>query len=73
MVTANVILLFLGHEDRVLNLISNPDCSAVASVAGDETVRLWKCFELDPVKKKNKDRVTKSTTGVLGVPHHAIR
>lgn len=61
-----------GHEDRVLNLIANPDCSAIASVAGDETVRLWKCFELDPIRKKAKDRVaTKSTSGVIS--HHTIR
>ncbi|KAM3866231.1 cell division cycle protein 20 homolog [Diretmus argenteus] len=31
-----------GHEDRVLNLTLSPDCSTIASVAGDETVRLWK-------------------------------
>ncbi|XP_055049756.2 cell division cycle protein 20 homolog [Misgurnus anguillicaudatus] len=40
-----------GHEDRILNLALSPDGSTVASIAADETVRLWKCFEKDPVKK----------------------
>uniref|UniRef100_A0A8C2DZ08 Cell division cycle protein 20 homolog n=1 Tax=Cyprinus carpio TaxID=7962 RepID=A0A8C2DZ08_CYPCA len=40
-----------GHEDRVLNLALSPDGSTVASVAADETIRLWKSFEKDAVKK----------------------
>ncbi|XP_052405526.1 cell division cycle protein 20 homolog isoform X2 [Carassius gibelio] len=40
-----------GHEDRVLNLALSPDASTVASVAADETIRLWKSFEKDAVKK----------------------
>lgn len=40
-----------GHEDRVLNLGLSPDGSTVASVAADETIRLWKSFEKDAVKK----------------------
>ncbi|XP_034039609.1 cell division cycle protein 20 homolog [Thalassophryne amazonica] len=59
-----------GHEDRVLSLVLSPDCSTVASIAGDETVRLWKSFELDPVKKKAKDRMTQPTTSVI---HQSIR
>ncbi|KAM3866300.1 cell division cycle protein 20 homolog [Diretmus argenteus] len=59
-----------GHEDRVLNLTLSPDCSTIASVAGDETVRLWKGFELDPVKKKAKDRMFKSPGSVI---HSTIR
>ncbi|XP_037538155.1 cell division cycle protein 20 homolog [Nematolebias whitei] len=59
-----------GHENRVLNLILSPDCSTVATVAGDETIRLWKSFELDPVKKKTSERTAQSTSGVL---RHAIR
>uniref|UniRef100_A0A8C5EKH3 CDC20/Fizzy WD40 domain-containing protein n=1 Tax=Gouania willdenowi TaxID=441366 RepID=A0A8C5EKH3_GOUWI len=44
-----------GHEDRVLSLTMSPDCTTVASVAGDETIRLWKSFELDPLKKKRTE------------------
>uniref|UniRef100_UPI003AAAD3DC cell division cycle protein 20 homolog n=1 Tax=Centroberyx gerrardi TaxID=166262 RepID=UPI003AAAD3DC len=59
-----------GHEDRVLNLTLSPDNSTCATVAGDETVRLWKSFELDPVKKKAKERMAKSTSSVI---HQSIR
>lgn len=58
-----------GHEGRVLNLKLSPDGSTVATVAGDETVRLWKSFELDPVKKKAKERMMKSTS----IIHQPIR
>lgn len=59
-----------GHEDRVLSLTLSPDCSTVATVAGDETIRMWKSFEMDPVKKKAKDRLVKSTSSVI---HQSIR
>ena len=48
----------------------SPDCSSIATVAGDETIRLWKCFEVDPVKKAAKERMVKSTSGVI---HQSIR
>ncbi|XP_074545382.1 cell division cycle protein 20 homolog [Halichoeres trimaculatus] len=59
-----------GHENRVLSLSLSPDCSAVATVAADETIRLWKCFEVDPVEKKAKERMIKST---CSVSHQSIR
>lgn len=62
--------LIVGHEDRVLSLTLSPDCSTVATVAADETIRLWKSFEVDPVKKKAKERLGKSTSGVI---HQSIR
>ncbi|KAG7272488.1 hypothetical protein CRUP_005960 [Coryphaenoides rupestris] len=53
-----------GHEDRVLNMVLCPDGSTMATISGDETVRLWKSFELDPIKKK-AERMVKSTSSVM--------
>ncbi|XP_061695589.1 cell division cycle protein 20 homolog isoform X3 [Syngnathoides biaculeatus] len=48
-----------GHNERVLNIAMSPDNSMVASLAADETMRLWKSFELDP-KKKPKEKMPRS-------------
>ncbi|XP_060762525.1 cell division cycle protein 20 homolog [Neoarius graeffei] len=40
-----------GHEGRILNMALSPDCSILASISSDETIRLWKCFEKDATKK----------------------
>ncbi|XP_037644115.1 cell division cycle protein 20 homolog isoform X1 [Sebastes umbrosus] len=58
-----------GHEDRVLSLILSPDGSTVATVAGDETIRMWKSFEVDPVKKA-KEKLVKTTSRAI---HQSIR
>uniref|UniRef100_A0A3Q3FZV5 Cell division cycle 20 homolog n=1 Tax=Labrus bergylta TaxID=56723 RepID=A0A3Q3FZV5_9LABR len=57
------------HKDRVLSLTLSPDFSSVATVAGDD-IRLWKCFEVNPVEKKAKERMVKSTSSVI---HQSIR
>lgn len=44
--------LILGHTARVINLAMSPDGSTVISAAADETLRLWKCFAVDPVQAK---------------------
>ncbi|CAL9688690.1 unnamed protein product [Knipowitschia caucasica] len=59
-----------GHSDRVLSVVLSPDNSSMATVAGDETIQIWKSFEEDPVKKKAMDRMVKPTTTGL---HHSIR
>ncbi|XP_053739747.1 cell division cycle protein 20 homolog [Synchiropus splendidus] len=51
-----------GHGDRVLSMTMSPDSSTIATVAADETIRLWKSFEMDPVKKKASERLAKPTT-----------
>lgn len=67
----NIKCFFIsGHEDRVLSLTLSPDGSTVATVAGDETIRLWKSFEVDPVQKKAKERVAKTSNSVI---HQSIR
>ena len=51
---ANVysVVPFVGHTARVLHMAMSPDGSTVVSAAADETLRLWKCFAVDPTKKK---------------------
>ncbi|XP_033125629.1 cell division cycle protein 20 homolog isoform X2 [Anneissia japonica] len=44
----------LGHTQRILHMSMSPDGSTVVSAAADETLRLWKCFEVpDKVKKSS--------------------
>uniref|UniRef100_A0A8C7SGB0 Cell division cycle 20 homolog n=1 Tax=Oncorhynchus mykiss TaxID=8022 RepID=A0A8C7SGB0_ONCMY len=58
---------------QTLNCFYSPqvmrtDCSTIVTVSGDETVRFWKSFELDPVKKKANEM--KSTSSII---HTAIQ
>lgn len=43
-----------GHSSRVLLLVCSPDQSTVASVAADETIRLWKIWPVQAKKEKKK-------------------
>lgn len=58
-----------GHTARVLNLALSPDSNTVASAAADETLRLWKCFEVDPATKKEKDKARAGKS----IIHQSIR
>ena len=42
----------IGHTARVLHTAMSPDGTTVVSGAADETLRLWKCFAVDPSKVK---------------------
>ncbi|XP_076750888.1 cell division cycle 20 protein fzy isoform X1 [Xylocopa sonorina] len=42
-----------GHSSRVLHLAMSPDGTTILSAGADETLRLWKCFQPDPHKKKD--------------------
>ena len=46
-----------GHTSRVLLLTTSPDNTTVASVAADETIRLWKIWP--QMKEKKSSTVTK--------------
>ncbi|KAK2142445.1 hypothetical protein LSH36_953g00055, partial [Paralvinella palmiformis] len=45
-----------GHTARVLHMAMSPDGTTIVSAAADETLRLWKCFAVDPKKKKIKEK-----------------
>jgi len=44
----------LGHTGRVLQTTLSRDQTRVMSSAGDETIRLWNCFDLNQEKRKEK-------------------
>ncbi|XP_057786618.1 cell division cycle 20.2, cofactor of APC complex-like isoform X1 [Salvia miltiorrhiza] len=44
-----------GHTSRVLSMAKSPDGYKVASVAGDETLRIWDAVFATPPKGKSKD------------------
>ena len=44
-----------GHTNRVLNIAMSPDETAVASIAADETLRIWKLF---PHRESGHTKVT---------------
>jgi len=48
-----------GHTSRVLLLCTSPDSSTVASVAADETIRLWKIWPVHREKKKSTSKTGK--------------
>lgn len=43
----------IGHTARVLHLAMSPDGTTVLSAGADETLRLWKCFTVNPTKKSD--------------------
>lgn len=49
-----------GHADRVLQLSMSPDGSTVMSLGADESLRLWKIFDVEPAKKAERSKKTDS-------------
>ncbi|XP_069718252.1 cell division cycle protein 20 homolog [Phaenicophaeus curvirostris] len=59
-----------GHTARVLSMTMSPDGAIVASAGADETLRLWRCFEMDPIKKKEKEKANSVKSSII---HQGIR
>jgi len=60
-----ICLCDLGHTARVLHMAMSPDGSTVVSAAADETLRLWKCFAVDPQKKVKQSSSKKDSNSSL--------
>ncbi|KAB1258112.1 Cell division cycle protein 20-like protein [Camelus dromedarius] len=59
-----------GHIARVLSLTMSPDGATVASAAADETLRLWRCFELDPARRREREKANAAKSSLI---HQGIR
>jgi cell division cycle protein 20 (cofactor of APC complex) len=51
----------IGHEERALTLCISPDKSTILTASSDETMRLWKLYDIDDVPV---ERVTTRDTSI---------
>ncbi|XP_058820845.1 cell division cycle protein 20 homolog [Topomyia yanbarensis] len=55
----------MGHTGRVLQIAMSPDGSTVMSAGADETLRLWNCFQPDPLLSKKEKSVQREKPSLL--------
>uniref|UniRef100_A0A3Q3XD28 Uncharacterized protein n=1 Tax=Mola mola TaxID=94237 RepID=A0A3Q3XD28_MOLML len=46
-------------------LTPHPNCSTIMTFIRDKTIRLWNSFKVDPVKRKAKEKMGKSTNSII--------
>lgn len=63
----SVALHFKGHNARPLHSSLSPDGQVLATMSGDETVKLWRCFPVRPDQRPLKPylKEPKSTVGTI--------
>uniref|UniRef100_A0A8C8Z4Q2 Cell division cycle protein 20 homolog n=1 Tax=Prolemur simus TaxID=1328070 RepID=A0A8C8Z4Q2_PROSS len=54
-----------GHMSHVLSLTLSPDGATVASAAADETLRLWRCFELDSACQREREKASVAKSSLI--------
>uniref|UniRef100_A0A8C0DQS2 CDC20/Fizzy WD40 domain-containing protein n=1 Tax=Balaenoptera musculus TaxID=9771 RepID=A0A8C0DQS2_BALMU len=54
-----------GHTAQVLSLTMSPDGATVASAAAAETLRLWRCFELDPAWQREREMASTAKSSLI--------
>ncbi|XP_055637813.1 cell division cycle protein 20 homolog [Toxorhynchites rutilus septentrionalis] len=55
----------MGHTGRVLQIAMSPDGTTVMSAGADETLRLWNCFQPDPLLTKKEKSATREKPSLL--------
>ena len=60
----NKVVDLKAHTGRVLGLCASPDGTTIASVAADETLMLWNCFEHDAAEGKKTDTTQHSRSAI---------
>ena len=64
-----------GHTARIIQLAASPDCSTVASLGADETLRIWRCFDSGKDKKQKPTRTMEqlSNSQIFRQAHERLR
>jgi len=54
-----------GHQSRILSMAQSPDGTTIASISGDETLRLWNCLGPNEVKAVAAKKAAASSSNFL--------